>query len=182
MTRLNRCGGKGLPWLRRLCLALVSLAWVPGIGSANDARPAADLGGMSSWQVEVLADGTLLHLGAGESPSATLAGGVIDLPQVKVAANSALLKDDGSHLDPLSCGFVPQIVSDGAVQLPVDDWHEAQAIATAWLDAVGDPDLRLSKMRQLGGTYVLAIVHRSDDSKPRHQIVIGAHDGRVAVL
>ncbi len=89
---------------------------------------------------------------------------------------------DQSQIDPLSCGFVPQIVQRGDIQLPVDEWEEAQAIAAEWINAVGDPTLRLGTMRQLGRAYLWTIVDGNDEQMLRHQIVIGVHDGRVAVL
>jgi len=182
MARLNRCGVKVLPRLGIACLALLSLAWLPGIGLAKDARAVADLGALPSAQVEVLDDGTPLATDGGTGSTPVLASTATGTPLAGAGASSALLEDDGGRLDPLSCGFVPRIVAEGAVQLPVDAWHEAQAIATAWLDAVGDPNLRLGEMRQLGDTYVLAIVDSSNHGTLRHQIVIGVHDGRVAVL
>jgi len=109
--------------------------------------------------------------------------GVVCCAMVAPAGASSVPSEaPGSQLDPLSCGFVPHIVERGDIQLPIDDWQEAEAIAAAWLDAVGDPTLQLGEMSQLGDTFLLTIVDRSDGKMLRHQIVIGVHDGRVAVL
>jgi len=114
--------------------------------------------------------------------SAPGARAVTDPQSPMDSALGALAAQQDSRIDPLSCGFVPHIVERGQIQLPVDDWTEAKAIASAWLDAVGDPTLRLGQGHQLDRAYVVTIVDGSDGQRLRHQIVIGVQDGRVAVL
>jgi hypothetical protein len=80
------------------------------------------------------------------------------------------------------CGFVPPMVKEGRIELPVDSRVEANAIATAWLDAVGDATLVLGEMLEVRRAYLLSVIDRDDPSLERHQIVIATQDGRVSVL
>jgi hypothetical protein len=81
-----------------------------------------------------------------------------------------------------AAGFIPAVVTEGQIQLPVDNWRKARAVATSWLDAYGDDQLRLGKLRRVLRVYVVSIVERMRPAALRHQLAIGVDDGRVVVL
>lgn len=74
------------------------------------------------------------------------------------------------------------MVKEGKIKLPIDSRVEANAIAEAWLDAVGDATLVLGEMLKVRRAYLLSVIDRDDPNLERHQIVIAAKDGRVSVL
>lgn len=85
------------------------------------------------------------------------------------------------HLEP-SLGTVPPAVADGAVKLPVNTWERARAVSLSWLESVGDPSLRLGKIRRIHHLYLISIVDANAPHALRHQISVGVIDGRVMVL
>ncbi|MGE5154320.1 MAG: hypothetical protein ACM3ST_09915, partial [Bdellovibrio bacteriovorus] len=109
------------------------------------------------WRVERESDGTLmLHPLFGASP--------------------------GLSVSARSLGQVPTAVAEGRVSVPVDTWEKARAVAASWLESVGDPVLRLGKIRRIHDVYVISIVGASPPHTLRHQVSVAVDDGRVLVL
>jgi hypothetical protein len=81
-----------------------------------------------------------------------------------------------------AAGVVPAAVTESKVTLPIDTWNEARVVAASWLESVGDPSLRLGKVRAILRVYVVSIVDKAPPHALRHQISIGADDGRILVL
>lgn len=79
-------------------------------------------------------------------------------------------------------GTIPVAARDGTVSLPVDSWEEARTVALSWLEPVGDPTLRLGRIRQVFRVYLISIVDAAPPHRLRHQISVSAEDGRVIVL
>ena len=132
----------------------------PSPSSAVQDELAQDLDALFAqrgWRSQRLADGSLLLI-----------------PLQRVAA-------DAVGIQP-AAGFIPAAVTEGQIQLPVDNWRKARAVANAWLDAYGDDKLRLGKLRRVLRVYVVSIVERMRPAALRHQLSIGVDDGRVVVL
>lgn len=81
-----------------------------------------------------------------------------------------------------SVGSLPPAVAGGAVRLPVDTWDKARAVALSWLESVGDPSLRLGKIRRIHHLYLISVVDAKAPHTLRHQISVSVEGGRVVVL
>lgn len=81
-----------------------------------------------------------------------------------------------------SVGHVPSAVTLGRVSLPVDTWEKAKGVAASWLESVGDPTLRLGKIRRIHRVYLVSVLGSSPPYPLRHQIAVAVEDGRVLVL
>ncbi len=109
------------------------------------------------WRVEREPDGTLmLHPLLGASP--------------------------GLSVSARSLGQLPAAVAQGRVTVPVDTSEKARAVAASWLESVGDPALRLGKIRRIHDVYVISIVGAKPPHPLLHQVSVAVDDGRVLVL
>lgn len=114
------------------------------------------------WAVEKAQDGSLLLYPPGHEPGAA---------------------DSTESLLPGTCGgFVPDVLTDGSVTLPVDTWDETYAIASAWVAATGRSDLDVGRVRHLFRVDIVSIVDAGPSNKLRHQIAVRRSDGQVVVL
>ena len=113
-----------------------------------------------NWQVETLADGSL----------------VVRQP------DSAPERTEPAVLDP-GCGpWLAPAVSSGDIQLPVTEWAQAHKIAQQWLDHHSTEGLLVGKIRKVLKIYLVSIVA---DSKPfglAHQVAIRTQDGQLVVI
>jgi hypothetical protein len=128
------------------------------------------------WRAERDADGALLLFPlrrASPQPQ----------PMSTEAITAVATKDvEASVRAERSAGFIPALVAEDRLQLPVDHWKEARAVARAWLEAVDDPTLKLSKIRKVRRVYLVDVVDNFRPFDLRHQIAISADDGRVIVV
>lgn len=135
------------------------------------------------WRAERDADGALLlfplrHLSPqAQAATEPVAEAAPTQPTAVAAGNPG-----ASASTQRGAGFVPALVSEGQIQLPIDHWKEARAVAQAWLAAVDDPTLKLSKVRKVLRVYVVTIGDSFRRGVLRHQIAISADDGRVIVV
>ena len=79
-------------------------------------------------------------------------------------------------------GVVPAPATDVNIELPVDQWAEANLIAQAWVDRFGGPSLTVGKIRKVLRVYVISIVEKAPPFRLLHQIAVNAQDGRTFVL
>ena len=89
--------------------------------------------------------------------------------------------DAAATLEP-GAGTLSRAISEGRVTLPVDTWDKARAITLTWLESLGDPALRLGKIRRVHRVYLVSIVADAPPHGLLHQIAIGVDDGRIRVL
>ncbi|MEA3276046.1 MAG: hypothetical protein U9Q81_12285 [Pseudomonadota bacterium] len=73
-------------------------------------------------------------------------------------------------------------VRDAGIEVPVDRWGEARAIASFWLDSVSDGEFSVGRIRRIFRVYVVSIVDSRPPHRLQHQIAINVGDGRVVVL
>ncbi len=128
----------------------------------------------STAQDEVAQDLDALFAQRGWRSQRQTDGSLLLIPQQRVAADTVGIQP--------AAGFIPAAVTEGQIQLPVDDWRKARAVATSWLDAYGDDKLRLGKLRRVLRVYVVSVVERMRPAALRHQLSISVDDGRVVVL
>lgn len=115
------------------------------------------------WTVDKAPDGSLLLFPRGYEPS-----------PVEPAAPTPL---------PGTCsGHLPVSVADGSIELPVDSWKEAYAIAADWLTDSGIEGLDVGRVRHLFQVHIVSIVEARAPHKLHHQIAIRRSDGRILLL
>ena len=162
----------------------------------------------SGWRVEVAPDGsTLLYPPAKEGGASAAADERRSEPppapqmtlddylsqrgwRVERAADGSLLlypRGDGAAAEqrsaPTPCpGYVPAPISTGELELPVDVWSEAKAVAESWLSSVDGAGLSVGRIRRIFRVFVVSIVDARPPHELRHQIAINAEDARVVVL
>lgn len=129
----------------------------------------------------ILGSGIALGSGQAEPNSRAVSASALESTDRTSRVDSSISADE-PRMSPLMCGFVPPMVKEGKIKLPIDSRVEANAIAEAWLDAVGDATLVLGEMLKVRRAYLLSVIDRDDPNLERHQIVIAAKDGRVSVL
>jgi hypothetical protein len=137
------------------------------------------------WRAERDADGSLLlfPLRRASPQAQPVAQALVQTAPTATTAVAAEHTDtQASASAKRSSGFIPALVTNGQVQLPVDHWKEARAVAQSWLTAVNDPTLTLGKMRKVLNVYLVSVVDSFRRTVLRHQIAISADDGRVIVV
>jgi len=109
-----------------------------------------------NWQVEELADGSL----------------IIQPPTGEQTPESAVF-------DP-GCGpWTAPAVTDGDIKLPVNTWAEAHLITRQWLDQQAPKGLLVGKIRKVLKVYLVSIVADQRPFELVHQLVIRSRDGRL---
>ncbi len=129
------------------------------------------------WRVERDPQGALLLYPRGRSPGAPATPDASVPPAAPAAATGS-----ASPSLALAPGVVTAPVRDAEVQLPVDRWAEARAIADAWLAEQGVSGWRVGKIRQVHRVYMVSIVDGARPPNVVHQIAIVAGNGLVVVL
>jgi len=134
-------------------------AAAPGTVAAPVAEPAKALDALlreRGWRMERDAQGSLRLYPRGPAPA---------------------------HLDVTpALGTVTAPVRDAIVELPVDRWAEARAIAEAWLAEHGATGWRVGKIRQVHRVYMVSIIDAARPPNLVHQIAITSGNGLVVVL
>ena len=73
-------------------------------------------------------------------------------------------------------------VAGGQVELPVDTWAEARAIADHWLTRQKRRDLSLGKIRKVNWVYLVSVVENLPPYRLNNQLAVRTHDGKLVAL
>lgn len=135
----------------------------PEAASKAEVKPAdrlPDLPGFEYWRIEKQDDGSVrFH------------------PLAKTAGSPA------AAMQAVTLGRCEGIeIQNAAIQLPVDQWNEAKALAQGWLSSAGLQGLLVGRIRRVLGIYLVSLVEGSPPYLLKHQLAIRASDGRVILL
>ncbi len=127
---------------------------------AKSAEELPDLPGFDYWRIEKQPDGSLhFHPLTGDAGAVQPSAQAITLGRC-----------DGVQ------------IQDVAIQLPVNEWGQAKALAQGWVDNAALEGLLVGRIRRVLGVYLVSLVADTAPHHLKHQIVIRASDGRVILL
>lgn len=113
-------------------------------------------GGLRHWHMETEPDGSVVL-----RPRST---------DVETAPTASLTPCPGTDLS------IP------GMELPVDNYSEAHALAAAWLERAGVESAVVGRIRKILKVYIISIVKSDPPHLLLHQIAVRASDGHVLML
>jgi hypothetical protein len=164
------------------------------------------------WRMETDADGAILLAPTGSAPSGSTEIDTTQVPdpflrfrqalrekgwRVEPAEDGAVIiyppvKADELFADPVYPaapdkrghyqGIALEAVTNGEIELPVDNQSEARKLAAAWVESFGGPGLTVGKVRQISRIYAVSVVETETPYLLRNQLIIRRDNGRVIAI